>query len=260
MHSVTEHQIAQARQFHSLHQSGQPLILFNSWDAGSSVAIERADAQAIATGSHSVAAALGFDDGETLPFRALLEVARQIVGAVSLPVSIDMESGYAEDLDTLSDNVQALIDTGIVGINLEDQWIQQGGIRSIDDQSHRIAAVRATANEGSMPLFINARTDLFLQQPDAEQHPSLIDATLERAMAYHQAGANSLFVPGLCDPDLIQGLCRNSPLPVNIMMMPSCPKPSALAALGVARISHGPGPWCDAMATLTEQARPAFES
>jgi 2-methylisocitrate lyase-like PEP mutase family enzyme len=258
MSTITSHQSDHARQFHSLHQPSQPLVLFNSWDAGSSVAIERAGARAIATGSHSVAQAQGYDDGEALPFIALLQVARQIISAVELPVSIDFESGYAEDITTLKDNIRALIKTGVVGINLEDQWIGQGGIRSTDDQSDRIAAIRSTADDAGMPLFINARTDLFLQQSDPSQHASLIDAAIERATAYRDAGASGLFVPGLCKPELIRAICSQSPMPVNIMMMPNCPSPSALSELGVARISHGPGPWRQAMATLTGQARAAF--
>lgn len=260
MSTATPHQIDLANHFQSLHQPGRPLVLFNSWDAGSSVAIEGAGATAIATGSHSVAHAQGFDDGELMPFAALLEVARQITAAVRLPVSIDMESGYAENEQSLASNIRALIETGIVGINLEDQHITQGAIRTIEDQRLRITAARSAASDASLPLFINARTDLFLREPDSAQHEALIDAAIERATAYQEAGASGLFAPGLIHPDLIERLCRHSPMPVNIMMMPNCPEPARLADLGVARISHGPGPWRDAMARLTQQAQAALAS
>lgn len=134
----------------------------------------------------------------------------------------------------------------MAGINLEDGIPPESGMRSIPDQVALIAAIRARTG-----LFINARTDLFLQNP-VESHEGLMPEAIERARAYREAGADGFFVPGLIDPKWIQALCEIVPLPVNVMKSPSAPAIETLAMLGVARISFGPFPWREAMAGLAE--------
>lgn len=238
--------------FAALHVPGDPLILFNVWDAGSAVAVARAGASAIATGSASVAGANGHDDGEAVPLALVLDNAARITGAVDLPVTIDFEAGYGATAAEVARSVAALAETGAVGLNLEDQEIATGGIRPLADQVARVSAAAETG------LWVNARTDLFLQTPVAGHDQALLDAALERASAYADAGASSFFAPLLADPALIERLCRDCPLPVNIMMYPGCPDARTLAGLGVARISHGPYPWRAAMAALEAGARDAL--
>lgn len=236
--------------FAALHRRGDPLILFNAWDAGSARAVAEAGAPAIATGSWSVAAALGYADGEALPLDLVLGNVARIVAAVDLPVTIDFEAGYATAPDALAANAARLAQTGAVGCNLEDQVVGGKGLHAIVDQCARLRAARSGAGTG---FFINARTDLFLQAP-REDHPTLIDAALERARAYTEAGADGFFVPGLVDPAAIKRVCGACPLPVNIMAMAGAPTAGALARLGVSRISHGPGPYRAAMAALAAAA------
>ncbi|BDI61588.1 isocitrate lyase/phosphoenolpyruvate mutase family protein [Qipengyuania nanhaisediminis] len=242
-------------EFAALHRPGDPLVLFNVWDAGSAVAVAKAGARAIATGSHSVAGAQGYADGEHMPFARLVETAQQIADAVDLPITIDMEAGYATNLADLGRNASALAHAGVIGCNLEDRLIRAGGLRAIDEQVERIAAVSA---EG---LFVNARTDIFLVPMKAGKDPNqveMVHAAIERAAAYQRAGADCFFIPGLSDSDLIAQLCDNVALPVNVMRLPDMAHNAELARLGVARISYGGAPWHDAMAGVTAAAKAAF--
>lgn len=247
-----------AAAFQKLHIKGQPVILFNIWDAGSAVAVTMAGAQAIATGSHSVASAYGSADGEELPMDVAIDNARRICAAVDLPVTIDFEGGYAEDVEQLKKNIAEVIATGAVGINFEDQIIGGEGLYSIDTQAARIRAVREAADEAGVNLFINARMDLFLKNLPAEDNEELLEAAIERAVAYSGAGASGFFAPGLRNAELIKKLCDASPLPVNIMVMSDTPSNAEMASLGVARISYGPGPYAKAMEFLKEEAGKVF--
>ncbi|MEO8671417.1 MAG: isocitrate lyase/phosphoenolpyruvate mutase family protein [Tahibacter sp.] len=253
----SEHQIQQATRFAQLHKAGNPLLLFNIWDAGSARACASAGAAAIATGSWSVAAAHGVADGEVLPLALVMANLQRIADSVDLPVSLDLESGYGSTARQVGDNVAQAIAHGAVGINMEDQIAGVGEMYTIEQQCERLAAARAAADQAGLALFINARTDAFLLAERAQHSAEMLDATLERASAYAAAGASGIFVPGLADPALIGKFCKLCTLPTNIMMGSQSPPPAQLAQLGVARISHGPGPYRLAMQALTEAARQA---
>lgn len=247
-----------ATAFAVLHRKGNPLIIYNIWDAGTAKAVADAGAKVLGTGSWSVAAAQGYADGENLPLEALLATAKSIATAVDLPLTVDFEGGYAEDSDQLMANVVKVMDTGAIGINFEDQVIGGSGIYPVEQQAGRIRAIRAAADARDMPLFINARTDLFLRESDAGKHAALLDEAIRRANAYAEAGGNGFFAPGLADEGLIETLCKASPLPVNIMMFSGVPSPKRLGELGVARVSYGPGPYRAMMAKLKEDAVAVF--
>ena len=247
-----------AETFTSLHVKGSPLILFNIWDAGSARAIEEAGAKAIATGSWSVAAANGFEDGETVPIELVFANLERLVGSVALPVTLDFEGGYATNVAELKENISKLIAAGGIGLNFEDRIVGGDGLHSIDDQSTRIEAIREAAETAGIPLYINARTDVFLQTYPAENDEAQLQQALERANAYANAGASGLFAPGLRNSNLIKKLCDDSPLPVNIMVLPDTPSTNTMAALGVARISYGASPYGQMIAALKEAAEKAF--
>ncbi len=252
------YQQLKAQKFSALHVKCKPLILFNIWDAGSARAVAESGAKAIATGSHSVAAANGFDDGQHLPLDVAIANIKRIAKAVDLPVTLDFEGGYATDLDELKANVTRVIDAGAVGINFEDQIVGGEGLYSVKDQSDRVAAVREAA--GDMPLFINARTDVFLKTYPAVHAREQLEEVLTRANSYAAAGASGLFAPGLRDPQLIRELCERSPLPVNIMVLPDTPSNKGMVALGVARISYGPGPYRQMIEFVKSAASAVYES
>jgi 2-methylisocitrate lyase-like PEP mutase family enzyme len=247
-----------ARAFAALHVPGNPVILFNAWDPGSAKAVADGGAKAIATGSWSVAAANGFSDAEGLPMDLAIANAERIVKAVELPVTLDFEGGYAVEANAVAANFAKLLATGVIGCNFEDQVVGGEGLHPTRDQARRIEALRREAERAGVPAFINARTDIFLKAKPEAHDGAAVDQALERARAYADAGASGFFVPGLADERLLARVCEASPLPVNAMMFPGMPDKKRLAELGVARISHGPGPYRQAMAALTEFARAAF--
>ena len=235
-------------QFRALHVPGDPLILVNIWDAGSAKAVAAAGARAIATGSYGVAGAQGWNDGEDFPLEDVFENLGRILSVTDLPVTIDMESGYGADPAAVGLSVGRAFDAGAAGINMEDRLPGESALLSIANAQARY---RAAADTG---IFVNARCDTFRGADIAKDGDALVAATLDRAQAYADAGAGSLFVPFLLDPKCIGAICEGSPLPVNILRGKGGPTHQQLAALGVARISHGHQPWAAAMAWLTGQA------
>ena len=242
----------------SLHIKGDPLILFNIWDAGSARAMQEIGAKVIATGSWSVAAAHGCDDGEKLSFDLAIANLKRIIASVELPVTIDLEGGYGESPAEVQGTVTRVIEAGAVGINFEDQIVGGAGLYSIENQCARIKAIREAAEQASIPVFINARTDIFLKAASANHNDAHLEEAIRRASAYAESGASGFFTPGLRDAKYIQKLCEVSPLPVNIMVLPDSPSSKQFAELGVARISYGPGPYRMVMDALKEGGRKAL--
>jgi methylisocitrate lyase len=250
-------QAHKAEQFRGWHIPGKPLILFNIWDPGSARAVAASGARAIATGSWSVSHANGFDDGERLPRAVAIDNLRRIVGAIDLPVTIDLESGYGEASKAVGETIALTIDAGAVGCNIEDSFPATGQLRETLDQTDRIRSARQAADAANIRFFINARTDVFFQRPPDQHDEAMVDQAIERAHAYAEVGADGLFAPGLADLALIARLAEASPLPLNIMVGDATPPLRALADHGVARVSHGPRPYLLAMKALEDAARAA---
>lgn len=252
---MDDRQQEKARKFKALHVKGDPLVLFNVWDAGSAKAVAEAGAPALGTGSWSVAAAFGFDDGEGLPMTEATANLKRIASAVDLPVTLDFEGGYAVEPADVADNVAWVLAAGGIGINFEDQQVGGEGLYAIAAQSARIAAIRARTGED---FFINARTDIFLKAAPETHDAAMVDGAVERARAYVDAGASGFFAPGLMDETLIARLCEAVAVPINIMAFPGVPDARRLGELGVARVSHGPGPYRLAMKALGDAARSVY--
>lgn len=196
-----------AATFHALHVKGDPVILFNIWDAGSAVAVAKAGAKALATGSRSVAGSLGYDDGEALPIEVALAHVAAIVAGSTLPVTLDFEGAYAADPDTVAANTRAALGTGVIGFNFEDQIVGGEALYSIPDQAARIAAMRGACDSVGVDAFINARTDIFLKAPRDTHNAVMVEHAIARALACGDSGASGLFFPGLIDPALVKAVC-----------------------------------------------------
>jgi methylisocitrate lyase len=250
-------QAGRARHFRELHIPGRPLVLFNVWDAGSARVTTAGGAKAIATSSWSVAHANGFSDGEQLPLPFVIENLRRIIDATDLPVTVDLESGYGETPEAVSSSVALALDVGAVGCNLEDSVPGDGRLRAAAEHAARIHSARRAAETAGLPFLINARTDVFSQRPASQHDPGMVSEALERAKRYRDAGADGLFAPGLVDVRFIAKLAAASPLPLNIMFQEGTPPLSELSDQGVARVSHGAGPYLLAMRALEGAARAA---
>jgi 2-methylisocitrate lyase-like PEP mutase family enzyme len=238
--------------FRQLHTDG-PLVLPNAWDAASARVIERAGALTIATSSAGIAWAHGCTDGQKLERDQMITAIREIVEAVRIPVTADIEGGYgAGTAEDVAETVTAVIAAGAVGINLEDSPGRDGqALLSTQEQVLRIRATRDTATVMGIDLLINARTDVFLAQVGLPE--TRLDETVRRANAYRAAGADCLFVPGVIDASIIQTLVQQIDGPINIMAKPGAPSIPALGALGVARVSVGSAIAAAAMA-ITQRA------
>jgi 2-methylisocitrate lyase-like PEP mutase family enzyme len=168
---------------------------------------------------------LGYEDGEKMPFSELLYIVRRIKASTSIPLSVDLEKGYTDNLKELADNIQKLIDTGVVGINLEDS---QGE----DIYLKKLSGIKNHLEKNNQKLFINARTDGFLMKL-----VSPLEATIKRAKAYEDAGADGLFVTGVADTATIKAIASSTTLPLNIVGTPKLSSVKALSECGVRRIS-----------------------
>ncbi|MEV6867659.1 isocitrate lyase/phosphoenolpyruvate mutase family protein [Streptosporangium subroseum] len=224
--------------FRSLHDGAGALLLPNAWDVASARLIEEAGAAAIATTSAGVAWSLGAADGDRLDRDRALALIARVVAAVDVPVTADIESGYADSPGGVAETIEGVLAAGAVGVNLEDA--HRGGaspLRPIGEQADRIAAARQAADAARIPLFVNARIDTHLL---AVGDPAVrVQDTLTRARAYIAAGADGIFVPGVTDPVTVSELVEGVAGPLNVLAGPGAPTVATLAGLGVARISLG---------------------
>jgi 2-methylisocitrate lyase-like PEP mutase family enzyme len=226
--------------FHQLHHNGELLILPNIWDPLGALLLESIGYKAVATASASIAYSNGYYDGEHIPLAALLDLFRKIVNSVSVPVTADFESGYASNEEQLQENIMQLLDTGIVGINIEDTDARTHTLNGMALQCRKISLIRKLADEKGIPLFINARTDVFIHAglfPSAE---AKLKETIERGKAYKDAGADGFYPIVMSQPGDIEQVVRHVHLPINLITIPGIPDIDVLQSMGVARLSLGP--------------------
>lgn len=225
-------QLDLARQFRALHVPGKPLVLPNAWDAVSARLVEEAGAKAIATSSAAVAWSLGSSDAHHLDRDSALAAAGRIIDAVGdrLPVTLDLEDGFAETADGVAETVKRAISIGAVGINLEDS------MRPVEEQVLRLAAARAAADASGVPLFINARIDTHRLLTDRERW---LAESLERGQAYAAAGADGVFLLGALEAEAVSTAAASLPVPLNVAVDAATLGVAELAMAGAARVSAG---------------------
>lgn len=206
-------------QFKQLHQNGELLVLPNVWEPLGARLLESLGYKAVATASASIAYSNGYQDGQKIPFEDLLLILKRIVKSVQIPVSADIESGYAKNNTLLKENIKKLIDTGIAGINFEDSLHDEEGLIPLEQQIEKINLIRETASKMGSALFINARTDVYIKAghlPDEEK----LSATLKRGKAYKDAGADGFYPMILKDKESLATVIKEVALPVNIILLP----------------------------------------
>lgn len=223
--------------FHALHRRGA-LVLPNAWDVISARLTVEAGAEAVATTSAGVAWSTGVADGGPLGRERAVDLVARVVAAVEVPVSADIEGGYADTPEGVGRTVARVLDAGAVGVNLEDA--HPGGpapLLPMSDQCERLAAARRAADAARIPMFLNARVDTYLRS--VGDPAARLRETLARADAYAEAGADGILVPGVVDPATVTALADGIPVPLNVLAGPGAPSVTALARLGAARISVG---------------------
>ncbi|MFC7550648.1 isocitrate lyase/phosphoenolpyruvate mutase family protein [Plantactinospora sp. GCM10030261] len=224
----------------ALHRPGAPVVLPNAWDAGSARAVEAAGFPVVATSSAAMAESLGYADGEHAPVDEVMDAVARIVRVVSVPVTVDLESGYGLAPVEL---VERLVATGAVGCNLEDTDPRTGELREPSAQADFLAAVRSAAQRAGVELVLNARTDVYLR--GGAEPTTLRAEAVRRGRAYLAAGADCAYpiaVGGAAlDRTTLVELVREIGGPVNVLYRPDGLTLAELAETGVARVSFGPG-------------------
>jgi 2-methylisocitrate lyase-like PEP mutase family enzyme len=233
-------QKASAEAFRELHRTARPLLLVNAWDVVSARILEDLGAQAIATTSAGVAWAEGYADGEQISREHMLARVARITRAVDVPVSADLEGAYGETVADAHATARGAIESGAVGLNVEDARRGARALLAVEAQADRIKAMRETAVQLGVPLVINARTDVFLASIGDDDRWRLAEA-LRRGNQYLGAGADCVFVPGVTDRETIQALVAGVRGPLNILAGATTPPMAELQAMGVARVSLGSG-------------------
>ena len=236
---IEELQKKKAENFLSLHKAEKMLLLPNIWDPIGARILETKGFPAVATASAAISSSLGYKDGEKIKFTTHLETIKRIASSVEIPVTADIESGYSINLSGLKENINLLIDSGAVGINLEDNTWIEGKLRSIDEQCDRIEAVRETANSRGVHLVINARTDCFLSK-DNKPKEELIAEAIKRANEYILAGADCIYPVGVLDLETVKTLRKEIKSPINILGSAKSVPLKTLQEIGVNRVSFGP--------------------
>jgi 2-methylisocitrate lyase-like PEP mutase family enzyme len=219
-----------------LHQPGNPVVLPTVWDAWSATLAVEAGFVALTVGSHPMADSVGKADQEGMTFDEVVTRVKQITAAVDVPVSVDIESGYAEPPTRL---ISGLLEAGAVGLNIEDTVHREGGrLRSSSEHAELVGALRAAADATGVHVVVNARTDLFLRKDGDES--DRVDRAVARLKEAAAAGADSLYPVGRHDPDTLRRLATELPLPINAIALPDQDDPASFGPLGVGRISFGP--------------------
>jgi 2-methylisocitrate lyase-like PEP mutase family enzyme len=230
-----------ADRLRQLHRAASILVLPNAWDAASAKIFERAGFPAVATTSAGIAASMGYADGERIPRDEMLAVVARIVKSVAIPVTVDLEAGYASTAEEMRDTTQQLLLTGAVGMNLED-GLREGAMPLVQTSHHaeKIKVVREVCHVSGLDLVINARTDIFLKC--VGDGANRLAHAVHRGNAYLRAGADCVFVPGMTEPETIFELTQQINGPVNILAVSGTPCIKELQRLGVARVTFGSGP------------------
>jgi 2-methylisocitrate lyase-like PEP mutase family enzyme len=241
---VSSIQKEKAELFLKFHQDKEILVLLNSWDIGSSKLIEASGYKAIATTSMGIAASLGYPDCQVIQLSEMLETITGIVNGVQVPVTVDIEAGYGNNLNEIIDSVKKIIATGIVGINIEDSIDLNPILIDEMEFCERISAIRALSDSLGFHLVINARTDSFYVSSGSQ--PEKLSESIKRGNKYREAGADCIFVQPVWEKETISALVKEINAPINILANPTIeagvtPSIKELQDLGVARVSLGSG-------------------
>ena len=245
---MTDH-AEKATRFLELHRPGTPLLLPNPWDAGSARLLASLGFEALATTSSGFAATLGRLDGAVTRDEAIAH-AQTIVAATDLPVSADLENGFADDPGGVAETVRRAVDAGLAGCSIEDfTGREDDPIYDAGTAAERVAAAVEAAHAGPVRLVLTARAENHIHGRDD------LPDTIARLQAYQEAGADVLYAPGLRSLEDIRQVVSSVDRPVNVLALAGAPTVAELADAGVARVSIGGGFAFAALGAVVEAAR-----
>jgi len=236
---VIKSQSEKAKKFLELHYGNKLLLLPNIWDPIGARILENKGYPAVATASAAISSSLGYDDGEKIKLSTHTEIIKRIVKSVDVPVSADIESGYSSSISELKDTIKQIINTGIVGINIEDSFENEKVLRPQDEQCERIAAIREVAEGMGLHLLINARIDFFLIN-QANSKDEIIEENIKRAQAYINAGADCVYPIGITDLKTLLILRKEINSPINVLGSGNSESLKTFHKAGFNRVSFGP--------------------
>ena len=228
-----------AENFLALHNQDKLLVLPNIWNPIGARILEAKGFPAAATASAAISSSLGYMDGEKIKFSTHLDIIERIAKSVDIPVTADIESGYASDIKNLRDSINKVIDTGVAGINIEDSVEEEGSLRNIEEQCERIKTVRDVSEERGLHLVINARIDCFLSDTK-KSNEKVIEETVKRADAYSKAGADLVYPVGVLDLETITTLRKQISSPINILGSHKTISLKTMRDIGINRVTFGP--------------------
>jgi 2-methylisocitrate lyase-like PEP mutase family enzyme len=246
-----------AERLRRLHHGGKILVLVNVWEVAGARVLERMGMPAVATSSAAIASMLGYADGERISRDEMLGMVQRIATGVGLPVTADLEAGYAKTPEGTATTASALLEAGAVGMNLEDGE-EEKRLTDLALQVEKIHAAKDVGRAAGVDIVLNARSDVFLLPYGGARWR--FKEAVRRATAFREAGAGCVFLPGLGDAGTIERFLKESPGPLNILISKGGLPTGELERLGVARASYGSGPARAALATfrrIVEEAQAA---
>jgi len=221
--------------FKELHHQKSPLLICNVWDANSAKVAQKLKFKAIGTSSAAIANMLGYEDGEQMSFDELVFIVKRILASTTLPLTVDIESGYSRDPVVTAGLIKKLADMGVVGINIEDSLVTTTReLINADVFTEYLKAVTSQLAKDKVDIFINVRTDTFIVGCD-----NVLEQTIERIKRYETAEIQGLFVPCITNENDIKAVVKSTELAINVMCMPELANFDVLSQLSVNRISMG---------------------
>lgn len=222
--------------FRELHFQEYPFLLGNVWNVQSAKIFEKLNFKAIGTSSAAIAHSLGYEDGEQMPFSELLFIVERIIKNTTLPVSVDLEFGYGKNTPEIVKNIQKLYDLGVVGVNIEDSYIEnlQRKLKDKEIFANDLYNIINQLIQKNISVFINVRSDAFLLDL-----PNALDESLKRIELYESVCINGIFLPCIRNEYDIKKVVQHTKLPLNVMCIPKLMDFDTLSSLGVKRISMG---------------------
>jgi 2-methylisocitrate lyase-like PEP mutase family enzyme len=243
--------------FRDLHYADELFVLPNAWNAESALVLEQNGFPAVATSSAAVAASLGYEDGEQMPFLDYVFIVKRISSLIKLPFTVDIEMGYGKTVTEVYANVDRLAQLGVVGINLEDSQINESKrtLQEMDVFAKKLQGLKDRIVNNHIDMFVNVRCDTHLLNLKDKQ-----EETIKRARVYESSGADGVFLPGIVNTEDIEAAIASTLLPLNVMCFPGLPDFDALSALGVKRLSLGGFLFDDTYKSITRISKTILES